>query len=351
MVETADLRLSDYRPRPQLRVTQSSVTTPSVPCVDAHNHLGRWLAPDRGWMQPDAGALIGLMDEVGVRAIVNLDGRWGAELEENLVRYDRAYPGRIATYCHVDWSSLATGGTVAALVQSLHESAAAGAQGFKVWKDLGLQFEDDQRTLFSPSDPRLDPIWHAAGELDLPVIIHTADPLAFFDPIDRFNERYEELLVHPEWSFHDERFPGFWELLAALEQVVSRHSDTTFVGAHVGCCAEDLSWVRRMLEQHANFNVDISARVAELGRQPRAARALIIDHPDRVLFGTDHFPPEASAYQLYYRFLESQDEYFSYHVDESQAPPQGRWDVSGLDLPEDVLALVYDANARRILRL
>lgn len=344
-----DLRLSDYRPGPRLRVPAHEIATPRVPCVDAHNHLGRWLSPDDVWMCPDAGALVALMDEVGVEAIVNLDGRWGTELTENLERYDLAYPGRFATFCHVDWQSLRAGAHMDSLVRSLHASAAAGARGLKVWKDLGLGFEDGAGRLLSPSDPRLDVLWAAAGQLGLPILIHTADPIAFFDPVDRFNERYEELLAHPDWSFCDERFPGFWQLLDALEAIVSRHPGTVFIAAHVGCCAEDLAWVRRMLTSHANFNVDIAGRLAELGRQPRAARQLLVDHPDRVLFGTDAFPPSAADYRLHFRFLESGDEYFPYHPDPDGVPPQGRWNISGLDLPEPVLAPVYRANARRLL--
>jgi amidohydrolase family protein len=240
------ISLAAYRPQPALRVAETRVERPAVRAVDVHNHLGRWLTewvrPGGGWMVEDVGALLALMDSLDLEAIVNLDGRWGSELEANLERYDRSHPGRFLTFCHVDWSDL--GG----LAASLEASAQAGARGLKVWKDLGLGVRDAAGALLLPDDPRVADVWAAAGQLGLPVLIHTADPIAFFTPADARNERLEELAVHPEWSFAGPEFPTFERLLEAFEAVVATHPQTTFIGAHVACCAEDLAWVGRMLD-------------------------------------------------------------------------------------------------------
>jgi len=341
-----DLRLRDYRPRSRLRVPEHRVERPRFPAIDAHNHLGTWLTAGSAW--PDLDELSAVMDATDVRAIVNLDGRWGDELEANLDRYDRAYPGRFATFCHLDWAEAGAPGFTERLCGSLERSAAAGAKGVKVWKDLGLHVRDDLGELLMPDDPRLSEVWTAAGALGLPVTIHVADPVAFFDPLDATNERLEELLEHLDWWFGDrERFPTFERLVAALESVVAAHPGTTFIGAHVGCAAEELGWVGHMLATYPNFHIDIAARIAELGRQPRAARALIQRFLDRVLFGTDAFPPDRAIYAVHFRFLESADEHFAYSSDE--IPPQGRWAISGLDLPNDVLRAVYAENAARLI--
>jgi predicted TIM-barrel fold metal-dependent hydrolase len=319
------------------------------PAVDAHNHLGRWLSADGTWVA-DVGVLLAAMDQCNVVAVVNLDGRWGDELEANLDRYDRAHPGRFATFCHVDWDVARTdpAGFGEHLAESVGRSARAGAAGVKVWKDLGLHVRDDRGELILPDDRRLAPVWEAAAGAGIPVWIHTADPMAFFDPVDETNERLEELLAHPDWSFADRRrFPAFERLMDALEALVAANPATTFVGVHVGSFAEDLGRLRRMLAAYPNFHVDVAARIAELGRQPRAAMALIESHPDRVLFGTDAFPPDAAEYAIHFRFLETADEHFAYSTDAT--PPQGRWAISGLDLPDDVLAKVYAGNARRLL--
>ena len=342
-----DILLQEYRPQSRLEVAEHRVERARFPAVDAHNHLGRWLSDDGGWVVPDVEAMIGLLDGLNVDAVVNLDGGWGEELEANLDRYDRSYPGRFATFCRVDWREAERPGFTDRLVGSLEDSASAGARGLKVWKDLGLRVRDHGGSLILPDDDRLGPLWDAAGGLGLPVLIHTADPVAFFHPLDHRNERLEELLENPDWSFHGPQFPTFGRLMEALERIVENHPMTTFIGAHVGCYAESLLWVRRMLDAYPNFHVDISARIAELGRQPRAARDLMLAHVDRVLFGTDVFPPDPEHVRVYFRFLETSDEYFPYSP--AEIGTQGRWNIYGLGLPGDVLRNVYSGNARRLI--
>src|SRR6202795_202305 len=275
-----------FRPRSVLRAPVHLVARARVPAVDAHNHLGKWLTSG-SWASPDVGRLLATMDAANVASIVNLDGRWGDELEANLDRYDRAHPGRFATFCQLDWREAAAPGFTERLVDSLVRSAAAGARGLKVWKDLGLHVRDDSGELLLPHDGRLADLWAAAAELRLPVLIHTADPIAFFDPLDEANERLEELLANPDWWFGDRtRFPSFDELMDSLEALVAAQPATCFIAAHAGC-AEDVGWLARMFDSYPNFHADIAARIAELGRTPRATRKLFLRYPDRLLFGTD----------------------------------------------------------------
>jgi predicted TIM-barrel fold metal-dependent hydrolase len=359
--------LDDWLPQSRLVLPSTDVPLPLVPAIDAHNHLGRWLGlwddwlaldpaevvrgAERPWSVADVGALIAQLDEAGVEAIVNLDGLWGDELERNLDRYDRAHPERFVTFCHVDLRAIGRPGFDGdALVKSLTRSRNAGARGLKIWKDLGLGIRDESGQLVLPDDERLAPVFAAAGELGLPVLIHTGDPVAFFEPVDGRNERLEELLEKPEWSFCGGDFPSFGRLMQSLETLLAAHPGTTFIVAHVGCHPENLHWVDRMLTTYANMVIDVSGRMAELGRQPRAAARLISKHRERVLFGTDSFPPPAPLYRHWYRFLESDDEHFPYSPDDGP-PSQGRWAVSALNLPADVLEPVYRTNARRVLGL
>jgi hypothetical protein len=192
----------------------------------------------------------------------------------------------------------------------------------------------------------------------MPVAIHVSDPIAFFAPVDRYNERYEELANHPDWSFYGRDFPSSAELLAARDRVIARHPRTHFILLHVGNFAEDLEHVSATLDRFPNTMVDIAARIGELGRQPRAARTLFDRFQDRILFGTDatprgvEFPQQLfneRLYQIYYRFLETADEYFDYAP--ANVPPQGRWRIYGIDLPDAVLKKVYNATAVRELKI
>jgi predicted TIM-barrel fold metal-dependent hydrolase len=350
------LRLVDYRPRSQLRTRNAAGPgRPSYPAIDAHNHLGPTPFSD-GWDCRSAAELEAALDVSNISAIVDLDGGWGDALARELERW-APIGDRVAVFAGLDYAMWAERGDFGDVEAArLEVGAGAGARGLKVWKLLGLRARDAAGRLVPVDDPRLDPLWAAAGALALPVTIHVADPIAFFEPLDASNERYEELLEHPDWRFWPTRppgrpdaggFPPFDELIDALEAVVERHPATTFIGAHVGGAPEDLARVDRMLAAHPNWHVDIAARIAELGRQPRAARELILRWPDRVLFGTDA-PPDPAAWAVYARFLETRDESFPYDPDGGPGS-QGRWAIHGLGLPVDVLRAVYADNARRLI--
>jgi predicted TIM-barrel fold metal-dependent hydrolase len=346
----SELRLADWAPRSQLRAPVTGIDRPAVPVVDVHNHLGRWLS-DGEWMIDDVPRLVTMLDECGVETVVNLDGRWGEEVTANVERYDRAYPGRFVTFCHVDWAGLAAPDGVAALKASLEDAVARGARGVKVWKDLGLWVRDADGALILPDDPRVIDVLSHAGDLGLPVVIHTGDPVAFFEPLDRHNERLDELAAMPDWWFGDrEIYPSFDWLLDAHSALVLACPNTAFIGAHAGCAAEDLDRVERLLAAAPNYAIDTAGRMAELGRQPRRFAQLVARHPDRVLFGTDIYPATAEQYRLHFRFFETYDEGFGYDPG-SEIPGQGRWDVSALALDASQLERVYRGNARRILGL
>jgi predicted TIM-barrel fold metal-dependent hydrolase len=321
--------------------------------IDAHNHLGRWLSPTGDWIVPDVDGVLAVMDASSVELVVNLDGRWGQELEANLDRYDRAHPERFATFCHVDWSALGQDDTstsqVERMTRQLQASVASGARGVKVWKDLGLEIRDAAGELVPPDDGRVVAVLRAAGELGLPVLIHTADPVAFFEPLTPQNERFDELQVHPEWWFGAPGYPTFAELIAALDRLLEACCGTTFVGAHVGCWAEDLDAVGGMLSSHPQWNIDLGGRLGEIGRRPAAFRRLVEAFPDRVLLGTDCFPPTVGDYARYRRFLETDDVAFDYSGEPT--PPQGVWTIDGAALDPALLPALYSGNARRLLSL
>jgi predicted TIM-barrel fold metal-dependent hydrolase len=339
-------------PPQALRVAVTDVPLPRFPVISMHEHLGPVFGGD--WHERPVSELLATMDEVGIVTMVDLDGGQGDALSRQVERYHVPHPDRVLVFAGLDYAAWATEADFGALeAVRLRDSIGRGARGLKVWKLLGLRARDIQGRLVGIDDARLDPLWRTADELRVPVVIHIADPIAFFGPLDTQNERAEELALHPDWHFWPPMvdaagpgFPGFDDLLAAFDRLLGRFPGVTFIGAHVGCASEDLALVTGMLQRHPNLYVDIAARIGELGRQPNTARRFILDWADRIVFGTDTAIDVASC-RRYYRFLETLDDSFDYSPD--PVPPQGRWRISGLGLPDDVLQRVYMENARRIL--
>lgn len=339
--------LTNYRPQSKLITKTTQTHKPKFPVIDAHNHLSDEFGG--GWDKKPLSQLLDHLDEAGVTHYIDLDGGWGEDiLYRHLDYFKQPAPDRFKIFGGVDWSKWAEMGDAFPewAAGRLKVQKERGAEGLKIWKPLGLHVKDHMGQLVKVDDPRLSPLWQAAGELGLPTLVHIADPVAFFDPIDETNERWEELGEHPDWAFTSPPFPPFMEIVNGFAHVIARHPNTTFIGAHVGCYAENLEWVGALMDRCPNFYIDFSARIAELGRQPYTARRFFIQHADRILFGTD-MGPDVDVYRLYYRFLETDDEYFAYHT--SPLPDQGRWNIYGLHLPDDVLEKVYRKNAERIL--
>lgn len=331
-----DLRLSDYAPRSELKTPAHTVELPRFPVIDYHNHLDSQ-TPEN---------VLRVMDACGIEKVVNITMQVGAAAIESIQRFHRAAPQRFATFGWMDWSGVERSDFVEVSLDRLKQLVDHGACGIKFWKDLGLTVRDAAGQLLRIDDERLAPLFDQAAQLAIPVMFHTADPDAFFTPIDRFNERYEELAAHPDWSFYGSSVSKA-ELIAQRNRVIARHPKTTFIGAHLAESSENLVSVAALLDQYPNLYVDISARVSELGRQPYTARNFLMKYADRILFGTDLLP-DVEMYRLYYRFLETADEYFEYP---SHASRQGRWNIYGVFLPEDVLRKLYRDNALKLFNL
>ena len=364
---TASLPLKDFQPRSMLHVPETHVPRAKFPVIDIHTHLcwaakqkrGVPLSEERTHLAPTS-ELLEVMEHSNIQLLVNVTGGMGAGLRDSVQRYDRAHAGRFLTFTEPWWSRAADPGYAQFQADELARAKRDGARGLKLLKTLGLYLRErvSSGRLISIDDRRFDPMWEACAALKLPVAIHVSDPEAFFLPIDRFNERYEELNNHPDWSFHGGDFPSNAELLEARNRVFARHPGTQFVALHVGHDAENLASVSESMDKFPNMHVELGARIGELGRQPRTARRFFERYQDRILFGTDATPhgeeyPQQlfgnALYGIYYRFLETEDEYFDYAP--AAVPPQGRWRIYGLGLPESILRKVYHDNAARLLGL
>jgi len=338
-VYVGDVMVRGYHPEPTLVVDETPVPAARFEAVDVHCH----------WeLDADPQAMLAAMDARNVRAAVNLSGGWGERLEAMLDRFHAVAPDRLIIFCNVDFDRIDEPDFGATASRALRDAHARGARGLKIFKNLGLTIRDASGAVVPVDDPRLDPVWATCAELDMPVLIHTADPVAFFAPIDERNERWMQLQRHPDWSFHGPEFPDRTTLFAQRDRMMSRHRDTTFICAHLASRAEDLAALGDWLDRNPNAVVDISGRVAELGRRPYTARRFFMEHSSRILFGTDRFPgrPSQPRYRNYYRFLETADEFFDYY--DHAFPPTGEWRIYGVFLPDDVLRAVYHENADRI---
>ncbi len=335
------LLLKDWDPKPMVHLKEHDVPRAKFYVIDFHNHVN-----DPGGVHGEevpAADVVKGMDRANVKKVVILTGMWGEKLQSVLDKMVKPYPDRFVVFAQMDWSKIDDPNFSAEMVAQLDDAVKRGARGLKILKDWGLGVKDKSGKLVAIDDPRMDPVWEECGRLKIPVAIHSTDPEAFFLPTDNKNERYEELMHNPSWSFYGPGIPSKQTLLEERNRMFAKHPNTTFVALHVANWPENLDVVSTWLRKYPNMYVEFGAREAELGRQPKRAGQFFEEFQDRILFGTDAEPvPE--MYANYFRWLETNDEYFPYWG----YPGQGRWMIYGMALPDRILEKVYHGNAEKM---
>lgn len=333
--QSGKMDFEKYNPVSSLVVPEHPLTRAKFPFIDVHNH--QWNMETQ-----DLSTLITDMDKLHLQVMVNLSGGNGIGLKKMMDNVNAHYPKRFIVFANIDFSGIGDAGWTEKAVKQLAEDVQHGANGLKVFKDLGLSVKDNKGNRVTVDDPRLDAIWAKAGELKIPVLIHTADPKPFWDPADEKNERWLEITTHPDRK-RGPNNPAPWAtLIEEQHRMFKKHPGTTFIAAHFGWYANDLAKLGLLLDDMPNVNVEFGAVIAELGRQPRAARKFFEKYQDRIMFGKDSWVPE--EYATYFRVLETDDEYFPYHK-----KYHAFWRMYGMGLPDNILKKVYYKNALRII--
>ena len=332
---TQKMDFESYNPPPTLVVPGKAITKAKFPFIDVHNHQFQMATMNLGGLIKD-------MDEMNMKLMVNLSGQSGDVLKKATDNVKANYPKRFIVFANVDFKNVGEAGWSEKAAAQLETDVKNGANGLKIYKSLGFSVNDINGKRVTVDDPRLDAIWKKAGELKIPVLIHTADPKPFWQPMDENNERWLELATHPRRKRGDSDPAPFDTLIAEQHRMFKKHPATTFIAAHFGWFPNDLGKLGELLNDMPNVVVEFGAIIAELGRQPRAANQFFTKYQDRILFGKDSWVP--SEYATYFRVLESTDEYFPYHK-----KYHAFWAMYGMGLPDDVLKKIYYKNALRII--
>jgi predicted TIM-barrel fold metal-dependent hydrolase len=334
----ASIAFDEYDPRSMLKVPEHRPTRAKFPFISVHEH------PRIDMPAEQVDALVRRMDALNMRVAVNLSGRQGEMLANGVRGYNGRHPGRFVVFANVDFRGIDTPdwGTRAA-AQLERDVRDGGAKGLKIFKNLGMELKDSKGERVHVDDARIDPVWRKAGELGIPVLIHTGEPPAFFQPVDRSNERLLELTQFPERARPADRYPTFEQLMTEQHNMFRKHPRTKFINAHLGWLGADLGRLGALMDSLPNMYTELGAVLYEIGRQPRFARQFFLEYQDRILMGKD-ITEDPSEYHVYFRVLETGDEYFDYY-----RKRHAFWKMYGLDLPDEVLKKVYYKNALRVI--
>jgi len=323
--------IEEYSPKSTLKVKETQLTRSKFPFVDVHNH--QFDMPVKNLSK-----LVAEMDSLNMAFMVNLSGFRGLYLQQSLKNIQKNAPNRFGLFFNVDFESIDDEDFAVTQTALIDSAVQAGVMGLKVYKSLGLTNRDFKGQRIAINDPRLAPVWEACGKNGIPVLIHSGEPSSFWDPKDKYNERWLELRQKPGRFRDPATNPSFEEVLAEQHAIFEKHPNTLFINAHLGWMGNDLDRLGAHLDRYPNVYTEIGAVLAELGRQPQRARQFFIDYQDRILFGKDSY--SVSEYYTYFRVLETDDEYFDYY-----RKRHAHWKMYGLALPDSILQKLYYKNA------
>jgi uncharacterized protein len=332
---SSDIGFEKYEPKSTLVVPEHKPSRAKFPFIDVHNH--QFDMPTANLQK-----LVTEMDKLNMAVMVNLSGESGNKIKRSVHNIKANHPSRFIVFANVNFSGVGEAGWGENAARQLEEDVKNGANGLKIYKSLGFSVKDNNGNRVTVNDPRLNPIWAKCAELKIPVLIHTADPKSFWDPVDEHNERWLEITTHPGRKRGASDPVPFETLIAEQHSLFKNNPGTTFIAAHFGWYPNNLDKLGNLLDGLPNVVVEFGAVIAELGRQPRMAKKFFEKYQDRILFGKDSWVPE--EYATYFRVLETEDEYFPYHK-----KYHAFWAMYGMGLPDSILKKVYYKNALRIV--
>ena len=334
--QPATMDFNEYEPKSTLMVPEHPRTRAKFPFIDVHNHQSREMSA------AEAQKLVADMDRIGLTVMVNLSGGSGDAMTQGLANLKGRYPKRFVAFANVDFRKIDEPNFGRDAARQLEQDVKNGAAGLKIFKNLGMFVVDASGKRVHTDDPRLDPIWDKAGELGIPVLIHTGEPVAFWSPVDKYNERWLELVLNPRRARPPDRYPPFDSLMAEQHRVFRKHAKTTFINAHLGWYGADLGHLGALMDSLPNMMTELGAVIYEIGRQPRAGREFFLKYQDRIMMGKDTYNQQ--EYHTYFRIFETADEYFPYYRNY-----HAFWRMYGMDLPDEVLKKIYYKNAIRVI--
>jgi uncharacterized protein len=329
------LTIEEYQPKSTLVVPEHKIDRAKYPFIDIHSH--HW-DPNPAYVDN----LVKEMDTINLRVIVNLSGGTGEKLKRTVEVMKGRYPDRFVVFANLSYDDIDKPGYGRRAAERLAQDVKNGAQGLKIFKDFGMDVHYANGQRVHVDDPEFDPVWDKCAELNIPVLIHIGEPSAFFDPWDKYNERWLELKEFPSRARPPAKYPPFETLMTERNHLFAKHPKTNFIAAHLGFHGNDLARLGRLFDQLPNVYVDIAAVLAELGRQPYSAHDFLVKYQDRVLMGKDIY--EVNEYKWYFRALETRDEYFEYY-----RKRHAFWRIYGFQLPDEVLKKIYYKNALKLL--
>jgi predicted TIM-barrel fold metal-dependent hydrolase len=251
------------------------------------------------------------------------------------------------------------------VIAYIKKNVAAGALGFKVWKNIGMVLKNDQGKYVMVDDPSLEPIFSYFEKNKIPVMGHLGEPKNCWLPLDQItltsDLRY--YTRHPEYHMYQHpEAPAYEALIMATENLLKRHPKLKYVGTHLASLEWSVDEMAIRLDKYPNMMLDVAARMDHLQYQSAQDKTrvfnFLLKYQDRVMYGSDttihskNNDDEATQQILLKKWQNdwaylATDRLIFEHLKVGNSVKQ----VTGLKLPTKVIDKIYRKNAQRFFKI
>ncbi len=312
--------------------------------IDAHVHI-----------RTEDPAIMDYAIEQGFRYLTINTGSGSQEHIDNQMRLAKAvdarYPDKIDYITTFSMERFEDPSWTEEVIMGLKKDFDEGADGVKVWKDIGMTFRDSLGNFICIDNPRFDPILDFIAREGKTLIGHIGEPKNCWLPIDSMTVNNDKAYFkdHPQYHMYlHPDYPSYERLIESRDNMLAKHPDLKFVGAHLGSLEWSVDELAKRLDLYPNFAVDMAARVCHFQVQDREkVRDFIIKYQDRLLYATDIVVSENSDIEERIEWLDNEwkSDWTYFSSNEEMNSPNVDGSFKGLDLDEDVLRKIYHTNA------
>jgi len=270
--------------------------------------------------------------------------------KEYAMKMQSLYPNEISWLATFSMENFEETGWADGVIRQLQENLDQGAVGFKIWKDIGMTFQDSLGRFVLLDDPLFEPVLKFMEASGLPLLTHIGEPLNCWLPLDSMTVNGDKSYFkdHPEYHMylHPENL-SHERLMQSRDHVLATYTDLNMIGAHLGSLEWDVDVLAARLDHYPNFAVDLAARVCHFQVQEREkVRDFVIKYQDRILYATDLGVSEENVEN---RIQWAEDEWrsdWSYFATDSLMSTRNvEGEFRGLDLNEEILLKLFYSNA------
>jgi len=288
---------------------------------------------------------------------VNVDAEMPVEQQRAVAELlVKKFPDRIKYATTFNLNNWGTEKWLPQTIEYLQESFRNGAIAVKIWKNIGMELKDANGKWVMIDDQRIDSVLNFIEKNNITLLGHLGEPRNAWLPLDQMTISGDKnyFKEHPQYHqfLHPEN-PSYEDQVNARDNMLRKHPNLRFVGAHLGSLEWNVDELAKRLDQFPNMAVDMAARIPHLQVQSvknwQKVHDFMIKYQDRLIYATDMGVGPGADFDALNKECHDvrMTDWKFFATDEELTVPHFQEKFKGLQLPKKVIDMIYRTNAEK----